>query len=330
MIKERVKWVDIAKGFSILLVIVGHSIPHRGFFKLIWSIIFSFHMPLFFIISGFLFKSDEFKNLIRKNFKRMLIPYLITYTIYFIYMIITSNGKISIYLVSMLYGSGKQVPSIPTIQSIGALWFLVTLFLSNLIFNWILRNSFKKGTLVQFIYIIFACIIGYLLKNIEYLPWSLDLALISQVFLYTGYKLKNFKLFNGSKIPISSILILICLWLICINNYAFDLNQRVYRDFTITLVGSISGSIMIFYLSSYISKIPILNNFLTFCGRESLIILCIHFLEYRIIPWNYIFKFITLEQAKTKNLICLNLSKLTLILLVTLIIKKAISTKKKI
>ncbi len=44
MEKERIEWVDIAKGIAIIAMIIGHGCPKRA----IVSFIFSFHMPLFF------------------------------------------------------------------------------------------------------------------------------------------------------------------------------------------------------------------------------------------------------------------------------------------
>ncbi|MHA7774202.1 acyltransferase family protein [Roseibium sp. M-1] len=62
-ISERMPWVDAAKGFGILLVVAGHSL--RGIdaeglidpvvFSTIDHRIYSFHMPLFFMISGLFF-----------------------------------------------------------------------------------------------------------------------------------------------------------------------------------------------------------------------------------------------------------------------------------
>jgi fucose 4-O-acetylase-like acetyltransferase len=52
MIEKREDVFDIMKGVGIILMIIGHcAIP-----RLLWHFIFSFHMPLFFIISGFFFK----------------------------------------------------------------------------------------------------------------------------------------------------------------------------------------------------------------------------------------------------------------------------------
>lgn len=73
--KERNKTIDNAKGIGIILVIAGHlftkdSIP--------FMYIFSFHMPLFFIISGYLMNGDKYSTLIecaKTSFVRYVKPY---------------------------------------------------------------------------------------------------------------------------------------------------------------------------------------------------------------------------------------------------------------
>lgn len=48
---QRIKWIDLTKGVAIFLMVCGHT----GIPSLISNWIWSFHMPLFFIISGMLF-----------------------------------------------------------------------------------------------------------------------------------------------------------------------------------------------------------------------------------------------------------------------------------
>lgn len=48
-IKKRINYIDIAKGIALFLVIWGHLIPYT---TITFRVIFSFHMPLFFILSG--------------------------------------------------------------------------------------------------------------------------------------------------------------------------------------------------------------------------------------------------------------------------------------
>ena len=49
---ERVEWVDAAKAFAVLLVVVGHVIDCYGKFLIIYDFIYLFHMPFFFLCSG--------------------------------------------------------------------------------------------------------------------------------------------------------------------------------------------------------------------------------------------------------------------------------------
>ena len=60
--KERIAWIDIAKGVTILTVIWSHTLPFGGLPR---NLIFCFHMPLFFILSGFTLKpARDVKDLV--------------------------------------------------------------------------------------------------------------------------------------------------------------------------------------------------------------------------------------------------------------------------
>lgn len=69
---SRLTALDSLRGFGILLVVLGHTSWSAG----LVSWIFSFHMPLFFIISGMLFHERQFLDSFKKKAARLLIPYL--------------------------------------------------------------------------------------------------------------------------------------------------------------------------------------------------------------------------------------------------------------
>lgn len=68
MTSNRIKEIDIVKGILIILMVAAHY--ERGVFH---DIIFLFHMPLFFLISGYLWKDN--KSIVTK-FKNLIIPYI--------------------------------------------------------------------------------------------------------------------------------------------------------------------------------------------------------------------------------------------------------------
>ena len=76
--QKRLDYLDIAKGIGILLVIIGHcQIGHSqiGMLGNIHSYLYSFHMPLFFFISGMFFSNRAtFVSLAKKRFKQLILP----------------------------------------------------------------------------------------------------------------------------------------------------------------------------------------------------------------------------------------------------------------
>ena len=60
--KKRIEWIDICRGLAIILVIIGHSNLETGMAFNLKSIIYSFHMPLFFVLSGYLFYNIKDKK----------------------------------------------------------------------------------------------------------------------------------------------------------------------------------------------------------------------------------------------------------------------------
>lgn len=58
--RQRIAWIDIAKGITILTVIWGHTLTIDSSPR---NLIFCFHMPLFFILSGFTLKPVKNKKI---------------------------------------------------------------------------------------------------------------------------------------------------------------------------------------------------------------------------------------------------------------------------
>lgn len=78
MIMERDKRIDVLRAWGIFLVIAGHSgSPFSGF-------IYTFHMPLFFFITGYLRyngKVYSWRSFIAKKIKSVLVPYVIFWVV---------------------------------------------------------------------------------------------------------------------------------------------------------------------------------------------------------------------------------------------------------
>jgi len=116
--KERMPLIDAAKGFAILLVVLGHSVQTYVLdfdHNLLFRFIYSFHMPLFMFLSGYITIKTDFFSL-RIKFNRLMIPfvvwYLLSYVLTHAYQTIPFTEYIVRWIKSPDYG----------------LWFLMVLF----------------------------------------------------------------------------------------------------------------------------------------------------------------------------------------------------------
>lgn len=144
--KIRIQWIDIAKGLGIILVIIGHS----GAPDIIRKYIYGFHMPLFFIISGYLYntpKNGELKELIIKKSRCYLIPYFVLGTTNLVLNIFCES--ISVRGNELWLSTAKHILGIligvstnNLMPNCTPLWFLPCIFLSTLYLYFLL--AFKK------------------------------------------------------------------------------------------------------------------------------------------------------------------------------------------
>ena len=172
---KRLDYLDVAKGIGILLVILGHC--QLGRIGEVHSLIYSFHMPLFFFVSGVCFSNKyDFTSLATKRFRQMILP-----TIYF--------SVISTVLVEGLdlhvkwWDWNKHFPF--------ALWFLPVLYFAELL-AWVICNKiFNKFYLVFSLFILMLA--PHLLEkwSVE-LPYSLAAIPIATFFYVIGYHLKKY------------------------------------------------------------------------------------------------------------------------------------------
>lgn len=74
MSKIRLQWLDIAKGVLLYFVIWGHIVIYNG---MVFKFIFAFHMPAFFILSGYTLSVKDiiFSAFIKKKYHSLLLPY---------------------------------------------------------------------------------------------------------------------------------------------------------------------------------------------------------------------------------------------------------------
>lgn len=268
---KRIEAIDIAKGLGILLVVTGHSgMPDKAQW---W--IWSFHMPLFFFISGLFFSPDKYKTfdfLLQKKGQSLLLPYL-----YFTLIVLVLK-----YILDPVTFPGVLKYTITDGWGGIALWFLPVLFFTELLF-WLVSTRVKRALLLSVLFLF--SIVGYFisLKSVH-LPYKLEAVLTSVFFYGTGYFLKDYLNSNLSRLTVKASIglgagfLLLNVATCFLNSTRFDICFNVIGNYGFAYASALSGTIFIILVANVITRVGIgkLTTVLTFFGKNTLILLACH------------------------------------------------------
>ncbi len=264
---EYVRWIDILKGLGIIFVVIGHVYSN----EVIYNWIYSFHMPLFFFASGYVYKKRSVLLDFKHRVKSIIVPYFIFGFLEFIYWVVLErrfrDSKLSISesFVGLFLGQYDYL------EFNVHLWFLPCFFVTVLIYN-ILMNINKIAAYM----VVFLMSFMYLIIPLPSMFWGTD-----RVFKYIFFYLignilarcKLEKLVTG--IGVIGAWILGCV--LIITNFFFS-----YYGYTKGFMWFITGIIGVMGIAVISIRIN-RNKTLQYLGRISLIVLCIHGPLYRVL-----------------------------------------------
>ena len=272
----RLTVFDILKGIGILLVIICHK-----FMKEIGPYITAFHMPLFFIVAGYFYKQNSFIVHLRKDFRRLVIPYLfICIATMFIASVQESRTNHAVSIVTdVLYGCGTPA------------WFLLGLFGSRAIFNRVLCLCPNR-------YIIVSLVISSIPLAIslnDELPTTLSFfsSICGVIFVAIGFYVKHhhvLELLDSHRII--AITLSVLFWLNTSIFGAVDLHYSVFKLWIIDYLGACGGT----YLCYSVSRVVDLNTtklktILVWWGYFSFVVFSFHAIEYVFPNWHVLASF---------------------------------------
>jgi fucose 4-O-acetylase-like acetyltransferase len=281
--KKFYEEINIARGIGIILVIFGHSFPdaqlgtynNSFLYKYIFQTIYSFHMALFFMMSGFVsyklinitLKEEKIK-VIKSKFLRLMLPYLIISIPSLILKFVFSD---------LAYNSfdfnNSVINVFEGINPNGGLWFLYALFIvsiiaiftnkqtfkivtiSFLIFYFVFSHKIELFTLGQIcekgVFYFFGIVIHDYYEKIKPFLKNKYLILCSMILLFGGnYLTMAYSL--ELKILKFAITIVGIYLVISLSNYIITIRSKVRR--ILNILGDYSYDI---YLISYFIQVPI-------------------------------------------------------------------------
>ena len=261
-ISERVDWVDTLKFIGILLVILGHiNFPLNGF-------IYTWHMPLFFMVSGFFIKFEtSFKDFIVKNFKRLMILYFI-FSIIGLFMEMLKRYLLhreALDYVHEIKGIFIYMDFAGLCNTYAfVLWFLPALFFSR-IFLYLIKNK-MPSLLLQSFAVVFLFMGSFYIG----LPFGLDSALNSLIFVYAGNIIFEKRLPNI--LVFLSFVVLVAIYLFGFN-LNLDMASKVYSNKFLNVIWAVS---FVYVLIFCIKSIRLNSKFIKMWGSNTMLLFILH------------------------------------------------------
>lgn len=259
--KNRIEVLDFAKGLAIFLVIMGHATDNLA--TPLWRlVIYSFHMPLFFIVAGMVIKPVDVTergslvDFLRKNFLALVVPFVIWGLVYSCFSY-ENFGNI-------LYGTYEMLSKS---HSLTSLWFLPALFLARqwveILFRGIGKIKSGKNLAIGIAVVLFF-LVGLLLPHphpstgtfIGY-PFGFDISLVAAGYILVGYLLLPVvKMLKDADIMISIMGVLISLGILMCGTVlradSLGLSAMAFNNYgsiPFMFINAFSGSAVIIFLS---------------------------------------------------------------------------------
>lgn len=285
--KKRINYIDIARAFAMIFIVLGHTLVHSAHCNFVFKLLYSFHVVLFFLLSGYTFKINEngsFILFIKNKFLRIMVPYFIWAVLFLVpYLLLgnkvgsflgtNSSFGLKTLLINVVYGNGN----LSALKQNSSLWFLPALFSMEIIYYYII-SVVNKNRKLQIPILLFTIAISYITNYFLsfILPWGINTVLNVGVFFYIGYLLKDNNMLSKDSILmkwyIQLILLLIGFSACYLNSGTVSCIEYEYGNFTLMLLSGFCLSMVVIYISYLINK----NKILEYIGRNTMGILIFH------------------------------------------------------
>ena len=275
---KRISWIDTARGLGLLAVFIGHL---NAFYATAW--VYTFHMPLFFFLSGLLYsgcKKYTFIQFAWRRFKSLVIPYFTLGTVIALFYccVYAWHHEPADTYFEMLRSFFIQ-------EHYWTIWFLAALYLTQLIYygiDW----CFHRWKYAVSVTSVIVCLFGLVRYRLGWgsLPWNLDVAFVAQFFFHFGYWFMHNKRAYDSIIKIKHKINRFSIVVFCfvVNLVAskvcmvytaqsLDMSIGMYGNEVLTFIAAIAG------IAIVIAVAPVVHSrFVTYLGQNTMILFSWH------------------------------------------------------
>lgn len=286
---KRLRYLDVAKGIGLLLVIISHSCG-------LSSYLINYYIPLFFVVSGYIYKEGRgYGENIRRKAKRLLVPYFgysaVLLAFYAVIGRTMEETKASafgiLYSRYCLYDTSVFTENVYlfTVAN-GAMWYLTAFFAASLVYHLLIDKCLASKKFLAGCMIALTGITMVLNQLPILLPWSIDIACVAAVFMIVGTLLGRNSFFEKEwNIPLIIGTAIVYIGLSTINP-GINMSTReygVYQTLSVPLfiLIGISGSVLCIWAGKLIQN-NIIGKLMEYIGRNTVVLLAFHLLGFEI------------------------------------------------
>lgn len=285
---KHLVWIDVAKGLGIFFIIFGH-LSYDLNVHYVHKLIYSFHIPFFFILSGLVFSikpGTNFFGFLKNKIRRILIPLIIFVFLGFVVRLCVKPVTALAVVKYLTYFNGTYYWNMPC-------WFFVSLFIVYIICYLIklpdrkLWVKFVLGASFFLLGFFLVITMNYLPKKTNpFLKFGIDRIPIVLGFFVFGNILRDLNKkwsFSEKKhqlLLIPSLILAIGIWVLLgiFWNTKVSIYERNYGHYWSFVGSSIFGSIVFMIISIFISNLKFPSNVFMLWGKNTILIACTHYI----------------------------------------------------
>ncbi|GFI05543.1 hypothetical protein IMSAGC006_00262 [Muribaculaceae bacterium] len=240
MTVRRIRYVDMAKGLALVMVILSHTDGAM------WAVPFdNFSLAVFFVCAGFTTSAGSLS--LRRKFRGLVVPYVTLSAVCLLYSLAVGREVTPQSLAGIAYSRfclypGTDAPGQVVLMTLNnsVLWFLTALFSSYVVLRLILLpDSVSRQALMASGSLVVAGMADFLPVL---LPWSLDSAFFFAPMMWCGFRMRARDTLACVGLPAASGLFVVYGVLFCITGMT-NYSVRDFGDSLIlTFAAGVSGS----------------------------------------------------------------------------------------
>lgn len=286
--------LDVLKGLGIVLVVIGHNWPAAARF------VFWYHMPLFFVISGYTYKRPaSLRAFARAKLWRLGLPYVCFVAL----LALPQLGARALafleqpdavhrrallgQLVRLVWGGRTLV------AELGTVWFVPCLMLTLLLYAALERalHGYRLALVVLFAYLIAS--VQSAAHWAVAVPLNADVALMALTFVYVGHQLATHRLAQSGKLLLASAVVILLVLAVLLGGslatgaptrldtrvaaaLAYDMKQATYGVPVLSTSLALAFTWLSGCLSARLARHPPLARPFVLLGEASLVIMFVH------------------------------------------------------